>query len=94
MSRNVCLALGLSLSLSGCVAGAVGGGVGASGLVATVIAPALGVSATTLDEVAAASCVTQHAANVAAEIATGRGNLAWALRYSDISKVAGIACAW
>lgn len=64
------LALTLGLALAGCAPAA---GIGGTAVVAPVVASALGVSTTTLSEVAAGACATQAAANAAAQ-----GSTTWA----------------
>lgn len=73
--------------LSGC--SAVGPAVGAA-----AIASAIGVSATTLSEVARAGCAAQAIANIAQDVAVARGSMVWAARFGIASQEAGLACAW
>lgn len=87
-------AVGCVLLLASCAGAGVAGGLGAGAALAPVIASSLGVSATTLSEVAAAGCAAQAAANAAGAIAQAQGSAAWASKFSDASRIAGFACTW
>lgn len=86
------LPLALVFALSGC-AGGVAAGLGGAALV-PVIASTVGVSATTLTDIAAAGCAAQAAANVAGKIAADQGSAAWAAHFAEASAIAGYACVW
>lgn len=86
--------LAMLTMLSGC--SAIGPAVGGAAMtaLAPTIASAIGISATTLSEVAKAACGAQAAANVAKDVAVSRGSMVWAARFGIASQAAGLACAW
>lgn len=47
-----------------------------------------------LSDIAVAACAAQQAANVAEKIAESAGNAAWAARFAEASRLAGLGCAW
>lgn len=82
------------LALAGCApAAGVGGGIAAA-TIGPAVASSIGVSTTTLSEIATAACAAQAAANAASSIAKAQGSTSWASRFSDVSKLAGVGCAW
>lgn len=90
--KKMLSALGLLL-LTSCMPAAIGGGLGTT-VAAPVIASSLGVSVTTLSEVAKAACAAQSAANIGEIIALRRGRTDWAQHFAEISRVTGVGCIW